>query len=210
MAVFLTGSSVPSRPAVLGVVVQANRAHLNTTAVTNGATVYDGDRFSTEAGGMLFLQGRAASLELATESVAAVRSRANGAQGAEAELSRGTLVFKAERSTALEVVVREVRIRPASETQTIGQMSVLAPNGLIVCARRGSLQLLYRGEMETIDEGRAYRVILDPAENGSDKDKKGPVNDRKKKAFILISLVGVPALIYGLYKGFEYESPDRP
>src|SRR5438094_10666755 len=48
MAAFLTLSSLPARPAVLGVVVAADRVHLNTTAVTAGATIYDGDRFSTE------------------------------------------------------------------------------------------------------------------------------------------------------------------
>lgn len=34
VAAFLTWSSVPARPTVLGVVVEADRAHLNSTAVT--------------------------------------------------------------------------------------------------------------------------------------------------------------------------------
>ena len=56
MAAFLTLSSLPARPTVLGVVVTADRVHINTTAVTAGATVYDGDRFSTEAGGWLLVR----------------------------------------------------------------------------------------------------------------------------------------------------------
>ncbi len=53
MAAFLAWNSVPAPPAVLGVVVGADRAHLNSGAVSEGATVYDGDHFLTEAGGML-------------------------------------------------------------------------------------------------------------------------------------------------------------
>lgn len=70
IAGFLTLSSLLARPSVLGVVLAAKRVHLNTTTVTVGATVYDGDRFSTESGGMLRLRSGTAGLELAEESVA--------------------------------------------------------------------------------------------------------------------------------------------
>jgi hypothetical protein len=88
MAVLLAWNSVPARPAVLGVVAEADRAHLNSAAVSEGATVYDGDHFSTEAGGMLLLRGGATTLDLAEESAVIVRNRINGGQGMEAELRR--------------------------------------------------------------------------------------------------------------------------
>lgn len=210
---FLTLSLLQARPLVLGVVLEADRAHVNTTPVTDGTTVYDGDRFSTEAGGMLFLQGRGAVFELNAESAVTVRSRATGAQGTEAELSRGTLVFKAERSTAVEVVARDARIWPASEMRTIGEVSVVGANELHVYARRGSLQLLYRGETETIAEGETYRVILDPSDD--EGQKKGPVKGaRARKTFLLIAIPGaVVAAAAALHENHGHkkmESPDRP
>ena len=215
MATFLTWSSVPARPAVLGVVVEAERAHVNTSPVTEGATVYDGDRFSTEARGVLFLQGRAAMLELNAESVVTVRSKASGAQGTEAELEQGALVFKAERSTAVEVVAREARIRPASETPTIGEVSVFGPNELHVYARRGSLRVLYRGETETIAEGESYQVLLDPPD--AHANKKGAVKAAKvRKTFLLVAITGgvagaaAAAALHENHGHKKMESPDRP
>ena len=61
----LAGTSAPGRPAVLGVVAEAYRAHLGCSAVSAGATtVYDGDQFSTEEGGALRLRCKAACLGL--------------------------------------------------------------------------------------------------------------------------------------------------
>src|SRR5882762_5264881 len=65
IAFLLAGASAPGRPAVLGVVVEAYRAHLGRSAVSWGATVYDGDRFSTEEGGALRLRCNAGLVELA-------------------------------------------------------------------------------------------------------------------------------------------------
>src|SRR5919108_2758004 len=100
VASLVASSSAPARPAVLGVVGEADRVHLNNGAVSPGATVYDGDRFSTERGGMLLLRGDAAMLELGEEGEVVVRRSPNGAQGTAAELDKGTLVFTAARAGA--------------------------------------------------------------------------------------------------------------
>lgn len=215
MAAFLTLSSVPARPTVLGVVVEAERAHVNTTPVTEGATVYAGDRFSTEVGGMLFLQERAAMLELTAESVVTVRSRATGTTGTEAELGQGTLVFKVERSNAMEAVAREARIWPASEKQTIGQVSIFGPDELRVFARRGSLQFLYRGETETIAEGEAYRVLLNLSDEDASK-KEAVKAARTRKMFLMFAITGAvagaaaAAALHENHGRKKMESPDRP
>src|SRR5260370_17478136 len=94
MAAFLAWNSVPAPPAALGVVVGADRAHLNSGAVSEGATVYDGDHFSTEAGGMLRVRCDATTLDLAEESAVIVRARPNSVQHMEAALRRATPVFR--------------------------------------------------------------------------------------------------------------------
>lgn len=207
MAFFLAGNSASGRPAVLGVVVQAHHAHVNTSAVSDGATVYDGDRFSTEAGGTLCLHGEVAALDLAEESAVQLRRTGNGGQEIEVELINGTLAFSAERPTAVEIVAREARIRPAAEARTIAQVNVIGPKELRIYAQRGPLQLSYRGESEIVAEGQSYRVILDPPDEKSNKKK--PVKSRKAKTFlILIAGGGLPLLIFGLHEAFE--SPERP
>jgi hypothetical protein len=111
MTAFLTLSSLAARPAVLGVVVAADRVHLNTTAVTAGATVYEGDQFSTEAKGLLRVRIGTAMLELAEASVVSVRNRANSTQGMEVELANGTLVSSTTRTASLKYEMIGARIQ---------------------------------------------------------------------------------------------------
>jgi hypothetical protein len=163
---------------------------------------------------MLLLRGGAVTLELAEESEMILRGATNGEQGAEAELNKGALAFRAARPGALEIVAREARVRPSTEAQTIAQVSVTGPKELRIYARRGSLQFSYRGETETIAEGESYRVILDPSQ---DDPKKDPVKPgRRRKGFIFLALAGGAAAGAGAVLLFENHgqkqmvSPDRP
>src|SRR5260370_36239887 len=111
MAAFLAWNSVPAPPAALGVVVGADRAHLNSGGVSEGATVYDGDHFSTAAGGMLRVRCDATTLDLAEESDVIVRIRAYGAQSMEAELCRATLVLRTGQAAGAVIDVMRALIR---------------------------------------------------------------------------------------------------
>ncbi len=187
-------------------VVGADRAHLNSGAVSEGATVYNGDHFSTEAGGMLRVRCDATTLDLAEESDVIVRSRANGAQSMEPELSRGMLVFHAGQAAALEIAGLQVLIRSAGDAGTTGQVS-------IICARRGSTQFSYKGEARMIAEGESHRVILDPPEDAP-KPKEAVKPGRKRKAFLFLSIgggaAGAAAINFQNQKHKHMESPDRP
>lgn len=207
MAGSLTLGPLAARPTVLGVVVAARRARLNTTALTNGATVYDGDRFSTEAGGLLRVQIGPAILELAEASEVSVRYRANGAPGLETELGKGTLIFSTARAASLHVIALEASIRPVADTQTFAQVSITGPRELRICVQRGALQFSYRGETEAIAEGKTYRVILDPP-NNSLEDKPIPP-DHSPKGFKIV-IIGEETAIVVLTIYELLESPDRP
>ena len=209
MAGFLTLSSLPARPSVLGVVLAAKHVHLNTTAVTVGATVYDGDRFSTETGGMLRMRSGTTGLELAEASVISVQNPPNGVQGMEVELDKGTLVFSAARAASLNVIAREASIRPVADTRTVAQITVTGPKELRVCARRGALQFSYRGETETLAEGKSYRVILDQPDNGPKEEP--PPQAKLPKGFRIVIIGEAAAVVaLGIYELREPESPDRP
>ena len=213
MAGFLALNSGMPRPTVIGVVAVADRAHVNTSAVSEGTTVYDGDRLSTEPGGMLRLRGEGAALDLGEESTVVVRGKERGSQGMEVELSRGTLLFSTMHVTALEITAREAHVAPISDARTAGQVSITGPKELCIYARRGALQFSYREESETISEGTAYRVILDPT--GEDVQKKEPVKRPRRKTFLLIAIGGgaaggAAAVITHENHGHKHESPDRP
>jgi hypothetical protein len=216
IAFLLAGTSTPTPPEVLGVVVLADRARLNNGAVSEGATVYDGDNFSTEEGGALRLRCNAALLELAEKSVALVHHAGGGAQGlqTQAELLQGTLVFSVAQAAELEIEARAARIRPAGNGRTAALVSVIGPKKLHIYARRGTVLFSYRGEGATITEGESYQVILDPPEDSSGKKQTTPSARRRSKAFLLIAAgAGAAAAAVLGYKNHEHkdmESPDRP
>jgi hypothetical protein len=213
MVAFLAWNSSPAPPAVLGIVVGADRAYLNNGAVSEGATVYDGDHFATEAGGMLRLRGDAVTLDLAEESAVTVRSRTNGAQYMEAELSKGTLVFSATQAAAVEIRALGTLTRPTADARTIGQVSIVGPKELRIYARRGALQFSYRGETRIIAEGESYRVILDPPDDTPEKKQAAKKAGRPPKAFLFAIIgggTGAAVLILENQRQKNLESPDRP
>jgi hypothetical protein len=217
MVFLLAGTSSPGRPAALGVVVEAYRAHLGGSAVSPGATVYDGDHFSTEEGGALWLRCNAALLEVGEKSAVLVRRVGNETQDgeAEAELVEGTLVFSTARAGALEVQAREAHIGSAGARQTVAQVSVIGPKELRIYARRGAVLFSYRGESRTIAEGESYQVILDPAEDGSAKKQVTPSARRPPKAFLLVavgagSAAAAAVTVYEKHQHKHMESPDHP
>lgn len=212
---FVMAASFLSNPAsahhvVLGVVDGAKRAHLSSVAVTRGATVYDGDGFSTEARGMLRLRSGTAGLELAEASAISVQNPPNGVQGIEVNLLSGTLVFSSERAASLDVIAREASIRATADTRTVAQITVAGPKELRICTRRGALQFSYRGETETIAEGKCYRAILDPPDNRPKEEEHIPPV-RWPKAFKIVIISEAAAVVaLGIYELREPESPDRP
>jgi hypothetical protein len=213
MAVFLAWNPLPAPATTLGVVVGADRAYLNNGAVSEGATVYDGDHFATEAGGMLRLRGDAVTLDLAEESAVTVRSRTNGAQYMEAELSKGTLVFSATQAAAVEIRALGTLTRPTADARTIGQVSITGPKELRIHARRGALQFSYRGETRIIAEGESYRVILDPPDDTTEIKQAAKKAGRPPKAFLFVIIgggTGAAVLILENQRQKNLESPDRP
>jgi hypothetical protein len=215
MVFLLAGTPSPGRPAALAVVVEAYRAHLGGSAVSPGATVYDGDHFSTEEGGALRLRCKVALLDLAGKSAVLVRRVGNETQDAEteAELVLGTLVFSTERASDLEIEAREAHIRPAGNGRTVAQVSVIGPKELHIYARRGAVLFSYRDESKTITEGESYEVILDPPEDGSEKRQTKPNARRTPKAFLMVAAgagAGAAAVILWRHEHKDMESPDRP
>jgi hypothetical protein len=65
MALLLAGIPLDAKPDVLGIIVGANGARLGAHSASEGTSVYDGDRLSTETGGALRLRSGTSMLYLA-------------------------------------------------------------------------------------------------------------------------------------------------
>jgi hypothetical protein len=154
----------PATVVPLGMVTHAERAHLGEAAASVGSTIYDGDRLSTEAGGVLRVSALSLTLRLGAQSILVLRHHASTAGSVQAELACGTLVFSAARSDSVSVVAGDALIRPAANTATLAYIRVVNPKELRIYAQRGALEFSYHGESEVIAEGSAYRVLLDPSE----------------------------------------------
>jgi hypothetical protein len=168
MAFSLAGIPSSAKPDALGIVVLADHASLGSQAASEGTTVYDGDRLSTEAGSSLRLLIGEAMLYVAEQSSVIVHKDASAvAKEFEGELVSGTAVLSLTTGTTEEIVAGSARVRSIAEMRGIVQVRLAGPHELIVFARRGPAQICYRGESETIAEGKSYRVLPNPSDDGA-------------------------------------------
>src|SRR6266550_3485751 len=139
--------------AVLGTVVFADRARVGDAGISAGATVFSGDRLST-----VQVRVRAARLLLASSSSATL---AQEEPGPSATLTAGTATFSTANSKAFTLHVASAVLRPNTDQPTVGKVTVLGSNELIVKGIRGSLEIAVEDDVREIPEGAAYRVVLD-------------------------------------------------
>jgi len=149
--------SAPS--AAYGTVVFANRAQLGGATASVGATVFSGDRLSTDPVGSVQIRAEAARLLLASSSSATLAQEDNKHS---ATLTAGTATFSTANSEAFTLHVASATIRPNTDRPTIGKVTVLNARELIVESVRGSLQIAVEDDVREIPEKTAYRVVLDP------------------------------------------------
>jgi hypothetical protein len=217
LACLLAGIPLPGATPPLGIVTQSSKGHLSTADASAGATIYDGDKLSTDAGGTLRLRTGASLLYLASQTSVTLRRAATGAL---ADLAGGSLVFSSAQTAAMEVHARDARIRAAENVPTVAQISVIGPKELRVTARRGALEVTYREETERISEGASYRVLLDPTPDEippalsgrgpSSWPGKPPTPGGKTGKGLLLVVAGGGAWLTGWALHEAFESPDTP
>jgi hypothetical protein len=199
--------------ASFGTVVFADRAHVGSAAASVGATVFSGDRLSTEQTGSVQVRVGAARLLLSGASIATlIQVEASNA----ATLTRGSATFSTANSKAFALHVASAVIRPYTDGPTIGKVTVLGPKELVVQSTRGSLSIAVEDDVREIPEGVAYRIVLDP--NAPDPQgprgagTKGigrpPIKAAKSKFIWYIIGASAGVTIWVLHEVFE--SGDRP
>jgi hypothetical protein len=217
MTFFLAG--IPSGTAdALGIVVLADHASSGSLAAAVGTTIYDGDRLSTDAGGALRLQVGGDFVSLADQSCVMVHKGARGAgMEFEAELVSGGVTLSTARGEGAEILASTVLIRTEAETRGVVQVRMVGRYELLVFAERGAAEFSYHGETETIAEGKTYRVLLRPDEDGASGDQSAKKAGKRGKVLVLTAVgaattVGIVLLSRGGSGGTTKgtESPDHP
>src|SRR5713101_4324660 len=197
----------------LGTVVYADRAHVGAAQASVGATIFAGDRLSTDQSGSVQVRASAARLLLSSSSIATFSQ--DDASPA-ATLTFGSATFSTANSKAFALHVGSVVIRPNTDQPTVGRVTVLNPKELIVRSTRGSLSIAVEDDVREIPEGVAYRVVLDP--NAADpqgprgagsKGIGGPPIKAAKSKFMWYVIGATAVLTYLAFKEV-FESPDRP
>jgi hypothetical protein len=169
----------------LGMVAEAQHAHLDGVSAVSGATIYAGDAVDTENPGVLRLRLGTGQLYF-TGASAATLSEHSGV--AAAKLVRGTASFSAPDSTRFELETPAGVLRGSGKNATRGQVTISSPNELIVWAVRGDLILDNDGELHTIAEGKTFRIVIQD-ESGSQDQNKPPTNTRHRKRRLLFFLL---------------------
>lgn len=202
--------AAPSTP--FGTVVFSNRARVGNSNVTVGATVFSGDRLSTDDVGSLQVRAAAARFQLAKSS-AATLSQEDASPTA--TLTAGTATFSTANSKAFALHVASAIIRPNTDQPTIGKVTVLNPKELVVKSVRGSLQIAVEDDVREIPEGEAYRVVLDPnadpqgPRGAGTKGMGGPPIKAAKSKFIWYA-VAITAGVTIYVASEAFESASKP
>ncbi|PYU67010.1 MAG: hypothetical protein DMG49_20205 [Acidobacteria bacterium] len=197
----------------LGTVVYADRAHVGAAQASVGATVFGGDRLSTEQTGSVQVRAGAARLLLSSASSATFSQEdANPA----ATLTIGSATFSTANSKAFALHVASAVIRPNTNQPTIGQVTVLNAKELFVKSTRGSLSIAVEDDVREIPEGAAYRIVLDP--NAADPQgprgvgSKGyggsPIKAAKSRFIWYAVAITTAVTVWTVHESLV--SPDRP
>jgi hypothetical protein len=199
----------------LGTIVYADRAHMGAAAASAGATVFGGDRLSTEQSGSIQVRAGAARFLLSGASSATL---ATDEATPAAILTRGSATFSTADSKAFALHVASAIIRPNTDQPTIGQVTVLGPKELVVKSTRGSLTVAVEEDVRVIAEGTAYRIVLDSPTTASapqgprgagGRGSGGPPLKAARSRFIWYA-IGITTLITVWAVHEALESEDRP
>ncbi|HEV1992785.1 MAG TPA: hypothetical protein VGR03_00475 [Candidatus Acidoferrum sp.] len=198
----------------IGTVVYADRAHVGAAQASVGATIFGGDRLTTEQAGGAQVRAGAARLLLSSASSATFLLDSGSPA---ATLTIGSATFSTASSKAFALRVASAVIRPNTDAPTIGQVTVLSPKELVVKSTRGSLSIAVEDDVRVIPAGAAYRIVLDSTDAAAPQGPRGagtkgyggaPIKAAKSR-FIWYA-IGITALVTVWAFHEALESPDRP
>jgi hypothetical protein len=209
-------SSFAANEKPLGLVTQAQAAHLGNAIVVIGTSVYTGDTLTTDEGGTVRMRVGGSQFYLLASSSATLSANSSAVN---ASVDRGTVGFSSNGEDQIALEIPEGTLRAANGKPAYGQVTILSPLEVIISAYRGTLVLDNDGELHEIPAGKSYRVTMDlePASEpqqaagvgGPDINPKIHHAKRRHLLFDLIILGTVGAVSVALWYELS-ESPSAP
>ncbi len=155
----------------LGMVVIADRAHVDNVNAAIGADVFSGDALSTEAGGSLRMKVGASQVYMLSGSAATLVPGENRVQ---AKITRGTLGFSTNSPDQLEIGTPVGVVRGADGQRIFAQVAVTAPNKILISSYEGTLLVMTPdGQKKTIEQGETYEATLAAPDSFGGPNKYG-------------------------------------
>ncbi|HZV86632.1 MAG TPA: hypothetical protein VFF95_03730 [Candidatus Binatus sp.] len=202
LSCLLSSVALPAQTAPAGVVLQSASARLNANDAAAGSTIFDGDRMETQEKGALSLRSGQVQLTLSEQSTVWMNHENLILIPS---LQRGTVTFRAETGTGVEIRADDVRVRPHFPVLTVGEVT-LQDCDVFVTARTQSLEVTAGKETKILEEGKTYRVVRKGAcATALSHPALPPIQSR---FFLLPFAIATPIIIWRLREALE--SPDRP
>ena len=199
----------------MGTVITAEHAHVGQSVADVGTTVYGGDKLSTEVQGSIQVRAGAARLLLLNSTLAEVNDEGGTPS---AKLLMGTATFSTGNAHAFTLYASKAAVRANTDAPTIGQVVYVSDKELVVVAKRGSLLVTVGDDSQVVNEGKAYRVLLDPTEAqepaGAGAPTQGPSRGggplkAGRSRFLVVSTAFIAgATTFAILEA--YESAHRP
>jgi hypothetical protein len=196
----------------LGTVVFAEHANVGNSAASVGSTIFGGDRLVTAQNGSVQVRTGAARFLLSASSSAILLQEDASAAGI---LTSGSATFSTANSNAFALHAFSAVIRANSNDPTIGQVTVVGRNEILVKSTRGALACVVDGETRVIPEGESYRVVIADTAAAANQGPAGnrgsgrpPLRAGKSKAIYYIAAGTALVTVFALHEAVE--SPDRP
>ena len=202
LSCLLSAAALLAQAAPAGVVLQSANARLNTIDAAIGTTIFDGDRMETQEKGALSLRSGEVQLVLSEQTTVWMNHENLILTPT---LHRGTVTFRAENGTGVEIRADDIRVRPNSPVLTVGQVT-LEECYVIVTARTQDLEVTAGKETKIIEEGKTYRVARKGVCGAAASHAPLPVG--QSRYFLLPLAVVLPILIWITTRSSE--SPDHP
>lgn len=188
----------------LGNVLFAQNARLGGVAAAVGATVFAGDRISTETGGSIRVRIGTGQLYMPASSTITLEEYPAGVS---ATLTKGTVGFGAQEEALIVVKASEALIRPKTSQPTHGQVELVGPKELLVSSYRGALEVVVGTEVNTVPEATSYRVMLET--EPQDPQGTGATTAKRNRAVLIFvgAAIAAAAITFVVLQNL---SPEKP
>lgn len=175
----------------VGLVVVAQKAHLEAAQAVQGATVFAPQKLSTQTGGALSVRLDRALLTLNSDSRARIEARE---QGLHTILDRGVMRVEWNGASTVELRVLEVAIRPQGNTPTLAEVALTGKGELLLTSHAGALEASYAGVAQVIPAGATYKALVTPEPEPQAQQPQG-AGRRRRMAPIVWFAIGTATAV---------------